>query len=78
MHVVERFWNHLRNADNDDIAFSLYTGFMVIATISAVILFVWLLVELLGVFVVGLPLAIVAALLIFYGIGHYIVKRFDL
>lgn len=78
MHLVERFWNHLRNTDGDTIMFSLFTGFMLIAVGLGAVVIVLLLVEWLGVLVVGVPIVIVVALGIFYGIGHFLVNRFDL
>jgi hypothetical protein len=78
MIYIEQFIRHLRNSSGDDIAFSLWIGFTLIFSIGVAIFTVWALIEWLGVFVVLVPIVIGAALLIFYGVGRLIMKRFDL
>jgi hypothetical protein len=78
MDLIEQFWNHIRNTDGDDIAFALWIGFTLIFGVGVAIFTVWALVEWLGVLIVLVPIVIGAVLLIFYGIGRLVIKRFDL
>jgi len=78
MLYIEQFIKHLRDTDGDDIAFSMWIGFTLIFGVGVAIFTVWALIEWLGVLVVLVPIVIGAALLIFYGVGRFIMKRFDL
>lgn len=78
MHLIERFWNHLRNTDGDDIMFALFTGFLLVAFVGVAITLLWVLIEWLGVLVVMVPIVIIALLLLFYGIGYVLINRFDM
>lgn len=78
MHLVQKFWNHLRNTDGDTIAFSLFLGFTILLLAVIVVSIMWGLIEWLGVFVVLVPFVIIIAFLIVYGIGRFVIEKFDL
>ena len=78
MHLIESFINNIRNADGDDIWWTLFMGFMAVSLVFVAGVLIWGLVEWLGVFVVLVPFALVAILLALYGIGYVVVKVFDL
>lgn len=77
MHLIEKFWNHLRNSDGDDLMWTLLTGFFVLSLAFVGFTLVWIIVDWLGVFVLAVPIIIAILLLIFYGIGYLVIKKFD-
>lgn len=79
MHYIERFITHLRESDGMDISMNILVGITSILVLVIVGLIIYGLIEWLGIFIILVPFALIAALFILYGVGavvsNYIEKR---
>lgn len=72
MLYIEKLVRHFRQVDGDEIFWRIFIGFTSIMIAVLVVLSIYGLITWLGIWIILFPFAVVAALLIVYGIGWII------
>lgn len=77
MIYLEKFWNHLRESDGEEIFGTIFLGCFILLIALLVGLIVYGLFSFFGIWAVLAPVALVLILVIIYGVGWVGVKLMD-